>query len=504
MSNKSIENALEGMDAFLVKAFNENVMPGLAVGVVYDGSLVYSKTFGLADIEKNTPVTLDTIFRIMSISKTFTSIGIMQLWEQKKFDLDDPVNPYLKALKVQHRDSGAPQITFRHLLTHTSGVGEVRAYSDMLLRVGGLGAKADTRILSMPEYYNGLLQAEIYPGQKWSYANHAFAVLAQLIEDISGEPFAVYMRRHIFEPLEMEHSDYFMSERVRAGLAQGYQFKKDRFMPVEYLRLNTPGCGGIFSNVTDMVRYVSALMSGGKTEDGRLLNPQTLKLMMTSQLQTDPRTFGMGLGFMLKQYGPYLAARHGGGWPGFISEMSVIPEKKLAVLVFTNSSSSAPALIARDMLYRLLDLPDPQETLPNAVILQNPTGWAKLCGSYGPKPGFLTNWRIWEGYGGEIEVYVKDGQLMARGLTGAFSKGFPLLRADPQDELYFIGKAGKQLIPILFHENGAGDISHLEMSQNKLYKRPLQQSLRFKAMTLGGGLAGIMLMILGKAFCRKK
>ncbi len=504
MSTKSIENALEGMDAFLVKAFNENVMPGLAVGVVHDGKLVYGKTFGLADIEKNIPITLDTVFRVMSISKTFTSIGIMQLWEQKKFDLDDPVNPYLKALKVQHRDINAPQITFRHLLTHTSGVGEMRSYSDMLRRVGGLGAKADTRILSMPEYYNGLLQAEVFPGEKWAYANHAFAVLAQVIEDISGEPFVDYMRRHIFEPLGMEHSDYFMSERVRADLAQGYQFKKDRFAPVEYLRLNTPGCGGIFSNVTDMVRYVSALMAGGRAENGQLLHSQTLKLMMTPQLQTDARLFGMGLGFMLKQYGPYLAARHGGGWHGFISEMTVIPEKKLAVLVFTNSSSSAPALIARDMLHRILELPDPLEVFPAANVLQNPAGWAKLCGSYGPKPGFLTNWRIWEGYGGEVEVFVKDGQLMARGLTGAFSKGFPLQRADPQDERYFIGKAGKQLIPFLFHENASGEVTHLDMAQYALYKRPRQQSLRFKAMTLGGGLAGILLMALGKQFFKRK
>ena len=93
---------------------------------------------------------------------------------------------------------------------------------------------------------------------------------------------------------------------------------------------------------------------------------------------------------------------------------------------------------------------------------------------------------------------------MARGLTGAFSKGFPLLRADSQDEYYFIGKAGKQLIPFLFHANASGEVTHLDMSQYTLYKRPRQQSLRFKAMTLGGGLAGILLMALVKRFFRRK
>ena len=285
----------------------------------------------------------------------------------------------------------------------------------------------------MPEYYNGLLRAEIYPGQKWSYANHGYAVLAQLIEDISGEPFPMYMRDHIFEPLGMMHSDYFMSERVRDQLAQGYQFKKGSFEPVDYLRLNTPGCGGIFSSVNDMVKYVSALMNRGALEDGQLVKPETLKMMMTSQLDTDARVFGMGFGFMLRYYGKYLSVRHGGGWPGFISEMTVVPEQKLAVIVFNNSSSSAPGLIAKGMLYRLLGLSDPDEKLTDNTIIQQPVNWESLCGFYGPAPGFLTNWRIWNGFGGELEVYVKDNQLMMRGFNGRTRKGFPLYRADAQE-----------------------------------------------------------------------
>ena len=504
MANETIENALKGMDAYQVEAFNEHVLPGLAVGVVHEGKLVYSRNFGYADIEHETPVTGDTIFRIMSISKTFTSIAIMQLWEQGKFDLDDPVNPFLKSLKVVHKDLNAPQITFRHLLTHTSGIGEMRGLTDLLLPVHGLGSKAGTRILSMPEYFNGELKAEIYPGQKWAYANLAFAVLAQLIEDISGQPFEMYMRAHVFEPLGMLHSDYFMSERVRDELAQGYQFKKDRFEPVEYLRLNTPGCGGIFSSLNDMVHYVSALMNGGKLGKAQILQPETLKLMMTPQLDTDLRVFGMGLGFVLSQYGPYQAARHGGGWPGFITEMAVIPEQKLAVLVFNNSSNSAPGLIAKGLLYRLLGLPDPAEKLPDATILEDPARWASLCGSYGPKPGFLTNFRIWNGFGGEVEVFVKNNRLMLRGLTGPNRKGFPLYRADAEDELLFTGKSGKQSIPVAFKIGPSGEIDHLELSSYVFYKRPFQQSLRFKALTVLGTLGGVLLSLLAKALFTKR
>lgn len=504
MAKETFENALKEMDAYLLEAFNEHVLPGLAVGVVQDGRLVYSKTFGYAHLEHQEPVTLDTIFRIMSISKTFTAIGIMQLWEQKKFDLDDPVNPFLKSLKVTHKDPEAPQITFRHMLTHTSGIGEMRGLRDLLLPIHGLGAHPDTPILSMPEYFNGELRAEIYPGQKWSYANLAYGVLAQLIEDISGQPFALYMREHVFEPLGMLHSDYFMSERVRDELAQGYQFKKDRFEPVEYLRLNTPGCGGIFSSVNDMVHYVSALMNGGKLGKSQILQAETLKLMMTPQLDTDLRIFGMGLGFVLSQYGPHRVARHGGGWPGFITEMSVVPEQNLAVLVFNNSSSGAPGLIAKGMLYRLLGLPEPAEQIPNSTILENPSNWAHLVGSYGPKPGLLTNFRVWNGFGGEVEVYVKNNKLMLRGLTGPYRKGFPLHRADPEDELLFMGKSGKQVSTVLFETDAAGNVDRLNLSSYVFYKRPFQQSLRFKALTALGALGGALLGVLGRALFRKR
>jgi len=503
LEGKTSKLNLEGLDALLVKAFNENVMPGTAVAVVHEGKVVYSRNFGYANLEKEEPVSSATIFRIMSISKTFTAIAVMQLWEKGLLDLDEPVNLYLKALKVQHRDPAAPPITFRHLLTHTSGIGEMRNLRDHFRKVGGLGADPASRILSMPEYYNGLLRPDTYPGEKYAYANHAYAVLAQAIEDISGEPFAMYMRAHIFEPLEMLHSDYFMSERVRGNQAQGYIFKKGRFEPYPYLRLNTPGCGGIFSCIDDMVKYVTCLMNGGKTQHGRILNAETLRLMITPQLEMDPRVYGMGFGFVLKQYGPYTAARHGGGWPGFITEMTVIPEKKLAVLVFNNSSSRGPALIAADMVYHLLGVPNPDSALPNPNVLSHADDWADLCGFYGPKPGLLTNMRIWEGYSGEVEVYVKDGKLMARTLSGPLEKGAPLYRAD-EDRLYFRWLTGKSATPLLFRANRDGQISGMDLMQYALYKRPLRESLKFRVCGILGILAGLTLFGIGRKIIKTR
>ncbi|MCJ7624558.1 MAG: beta-lactamase family protein [Anaerolineaceae bacterium] len=504
MPKASLEKTLKEMDIILTKAFNKDPLPGLAVGVIYEGELVYSKAFGFADVERKKPVTMDTVFRIMSISKTFTGIGLMQLWEQGKFDLDDPVNPHLMFMKVQHDDPEAPPVTFRHLLTHTSGIGETRGLTDFTRPVVGLGARPDTRILPMPEYYNGRLKPEIYPGEKWAYSNHAYAVLAQLIEDISGVPFPEYMRKNVFEPLGMTRTDYVLSARVRSELAQGYQFKVDRFVPVDYLRLNTPGCGGIFSSVNEMAKYVAALMDGGKNQHGSVIKPGTLKMMMTSQLETDARVHDMGLAFILDKYGRYAIAEHGGGWPGFISDMKVAPGANTGVVVFTNSSSRAPGIIARDIMHRLLGVANPDEKVPDLTILQTPTMWPKLVGSYGPSPGLLTNARVWMNYGGELEVYVKKRQLRVRSLSGPVSKGVPIYRADSKDPLFYKAKFINRVVPAVFHTNEHGEVDRLEIMDYSLYKRPIQQGIRFKLITAVGAAAGTLLFGFMGAFLRKK
>lgn len=504
MSEEGIRKTLSEMDHLLVQAYNEHALPGLAVGVIHNGHLVYSRTFGFANIEEKTPVTNDTVFRIMSISKTFTAIGIMQLWEQGRLDLDEPVNRYLKSMKVLHKDLEAPPVTFRHLLTHTSGIGEAPSIPFLMRPVVGLAARPDMPIESMPELYHGRLAPELYPGEKWSYSNHAFAVLAQLIEDISGQPFAQYMLEHVFEPLGMKSTDYTLSLRVRDRLAQGYLFKQGRFVPYPYLRLRTPGCGGIFSTLNEMAKYGSALMNGGQNEHGSVLKPETLQMMMTSQLDTDPRVFSQGLAFMLEHYGDYLVAEHSGGWPGFISSMRVIPEAKLAMLAFTNVSSGAPSLITRDLMHRLLGLPLPTEKIPDLTILKRPYDWPELCGAYGPKPGPLTNFRFWSSMGGEIEVYVRKAQLMVRGLTGPAARGIPIYRADPHDPYLYRGIFEKNVMTFLFRANEEGEVVSVSSGSNVFYKRTEQESLRYRAMTVLGSLSGTALSLVITRIIRKK
>ncbi len=505
MSEESINNTLENLDQIMTGFINEHKLPGLAVGVIRNGELVYGKGFGFADLEQRIPVTPETVFRIGSISKTFTTAGIMQLWEQGRLGLDEPVNNYLKDYKILHKDPNAPPVTFRHLITHTSGIGEVRALTDVFKPVAGLGAKPEDPPMSLGEYYQGLLRPEVYPGQKWAYANHAYATLGQLVEDISGQPLGEYMLEHLFGPLGMHKSDYFLTGRVRSDLANAYEFKKGHYEPVKFLRIEVPGAGSIFSTVNDMAKYVEALMNRGANRYGQYVKPETFDVMVTPQLDFDPRlNMNIGLYFVLTQFENHRIIWHNGGWPGFSSSMWVAPDDKLGIVVFTNTSSMAPDLISMKVLREMLGVPEPISTVPVKGLLESPHDWPKLCGFYAPKPGILTNARFLMATGGEMEVFTKDNHLALRSLSGGAKDTTVMHRAAADDPLFYWGVKGKDVSRLVFVENEQGEVYKLLMGTSELYKRPYPKSLKFKLTAALGWLAGMALFVVVKSLFKKK
>ena len=160
--------------------------------------------------------------RIASISKTFTAIAVMRLWEQGLVDLDAPANDYLRAYRLIAAKATFRPATLRHLLTHTAGMTALRGLSDLLRPTLGWGVRVGGSVPSLAEYYRRGLRLEVEPGSKWVYGNHGPATLGQIVEDVSGEPFDSYLREHVFGPLGMEGTDLVRSERVRARLATGY------------------------------------------------------------------------------------------------------------------------------------------------------------------------------------------------------------------------------------------------------------------------------------------
>jgi CubicO group peptidase (beta-lactamase class C family) len=276
-------------------------------------------------------------------------------------------------------------------------------------------------------------------------------------------------------------------------LATGYGSKKGLPTPVKYHEIAVRPAGSIFSSVNDMAKYLAALMNGGRNEHGEAIKPETLQTMMEPHYQIDERLPAMGLAFWLDKIDGHRIVGHGGGWPGFVSAMQVAPDDGLGVIVFTNTNSMAPDAIARGLLRRMLDVPEASAHLPRPGIPEAPHLWHELCGFYGPRPGFMTNARVWMIFGGEAEVFVKDNHLAVRSLVGPIRKGLRLYPIDAADPLLFQTEYQKLAIPILFKRNDAGQIDRLcvggGLGFTTAHKRPRSESLRLRGAAAVAGLA---------------
>jgi CubicO group peptidase (beta-lactamase class C family) len=284
-NTRAADPATTGIDDISLRAKTAEVLgrwpsAGLAAGVVRGGSLQWFVGHGVADAGSKEPVTHDTVFRIGSLTKTFTAIAIMQLWERGLVDLDAPASDYLRSFHLVPAKTSFRPATVRHLLTHTAGVGYWRRLPDLLQPgVGSADRAPRSGAPPLAEYYRNGLPVEVEPGTKWVYSNHGFAALGQIVEDVTGQPLDGYLREYVFGPLGMEHTDVTRSGRIRPRLATGYVLRPGGLKPVADREVPTPGSGGMYSTPADMARYVAALLRGGAGEHGPVLQPATLAAM---------------------------------------------------------------------------------------------------------------------------------------------------------------------------------------------------------------------------------
>ena len=414
---------------------------GLAVAVVADGNIVWFRGHGLADVAAKTPITEDTVFRIGSITKTFTAVAVMQLCEQGLLDLDAPANDYLHTFRLVPAEPNFRPATVRHLLTHTAGIGYWRRLLDLLQPGVGSGDRAGrSGALPLARYYQRGLPVEIEPGTKWVYSNHGFAALGQIVEDVSGQPLDHYLRDRIFEPLGLEHTDLIRSNRVRADLATGYVLRSRGLKAVADREVPSPGGGGMYSTTADIARYLAALLRIAAGEEGSLLKPETVATMFRPHFRPDQRLPGMGLAFELGEEGGRKTVGKTGILSGFHSAMALAAEEGIGVIVFSNTGGlggrGAPIPLATMLLRLLLGLSvDPIRI----DIPPRPETWSEICGWYSPAPGPVTNLFLRALMGAGPEVVVQGGHLMLKPLTPipSMRRGFRLYPDDPDDPWVF-------------------------------------------------------------------
>jgi CubicO group peptidase (beta-lactamase class C family) len=482
-----------GLQARVREILNRHPAVGLAVGVVRNGSLEFFSGHGLADIASNTPITQDTVFRIGSITKTFTAIAVLQLWEQGLVDLDAPAKDYLRAYRLIPANAGHRPATVRQLLTHTAGLPQLVYPSRAFKPILGETVRFGQRLPTLAEFYRGGLRLVAEPGTRHTYSNHSFATLGQLVEDVSGEPLDRYFREHIFEPLAMADTDLLRSERVKPGLATGYALRADGPHPVSDCDVVTVGAGSIYSTTSDMARYVAALLDGGKGEHGSVLKPETLASMFAPHYQPDPRLPGVGLAFFRGEIGGHRVVEHDGLVPGFSSQLSVAPDDGVGVVALTNGARGAKAWLGGEvagMLRYVLGVPD---DAVRTDVPHHPERWSDLCGWYS-FCGSLRDVQRWFVVG--AEVFVRRGQLTLRALSPipALNRGLPLHPDDDTDPYVFridLSKFGIGTSRVVFsQEPGLGTTAlHLDFAPLSFQRHPLTRNPRWWATGALGAVA---------------
>ena len=211
------------MKARVDAILNRHPALGFALGVVRNGSLEFFHTHGLADLASSRPVAEDTVFRVASITKSFTAIAVMQLWEQGLIDIDAPANDYLRAYQLIPANTSWRPATVRHLLTHTAGIPEQVPRSGIFRTDFGESVKLDRPVPSLADYYRGGLRLNAEPGTMFRYGDHGPATLGQIVEDVCGTSLNRYLREHVFAPLGMADTTLVRSEVVQSRLAIGYK-----------------------------------------------------------------------------------------------------------------------------------------------------------------------------------------------------------------------------------------------------------------------------------------
>ncbi|MFD0588114.1 serine hydrolase [Paenibacillus sp. GCM10027627] len=325
------------VEAFADQFFNrpdikEN-LAGASFVVVSGDDVLLNKGYGYADVASKKPVSPDdTLFRIASISKVFTAISVMQQVEEGKIDLDQDVEQYMDDLTIPNRTD--EKLTMRHLLTHSSGFDK----TDELVALTEYPVN-----YSLEQYLKDNTPTIVRkPGSAYRYDNLASSFQGYIVQEVTGKPFEQIVDEKILTPLQMEDSDFVMTDTVKKQAATGY-ITNDNPLPAYPSHPSIDPSGGMFASGSDMSKLLRALLNGGKLGNQRILKEESVKEMLSTQLAIHPvmpnMTFGLEM-FKSESYNGEFVVGKGGDLEGYHSWMWLIPEHKVGGFVVTNSDAS--------------------------------------------------------------------------------------------------------------------------------------------------------------------
>lgn len=297
--------------------------PGATVIVVKDGKTVFRKAYGTANLALQQPMTPDTVLRLGSITKQFTSTAILMLVDEGKVALDDEITKFLPDYPTHGK-----KITVEHLLTHTSGI---VSYTGKPGYVANM--KADLTVSQMVDSFkNDPLEFE--PGSLWRYNNSGYFLLGAIIEKVSGQPYAKFLEQRIFVPLGMSRTAYEGQERGQVPRAAGYSAAGSGFEPSQALSMSQPyAAGALVSTVDDLARWDAAVSSG------KMLKERSWKKAFTPYTLNTGKSTSYGYGWEMGKLQGVPMRAHGGAINGFNTFALRLPDEKVYVAVLSNADS---------------------------------------------------------------------------------------------------------------------------------------------------------------------
>jgi CubicO group peptidase (beta-lactamase class C family) len=328
------------IDSFITATMSEYHIPGLSACILKEGELVWHNAYGYADIEKNIPVTDSTLFTLASISKTITGTALMQLYERGLFYLDDNVNNYLPSdLQVINPSYPNNPITFKMLLSHVSSINDNWDTLEPLVVAGDspipLYDFLKGYLVPGGAYYTNTSYGSYPPASTWNYSNTAFALLGYLVEAITDTAFAEYCQQHIFTPLGMNETSWFLANLDTSHVARGYVWTSSGYKPSSHWGHPLYPAGLLRTSSLQLARFLNAFMQKGKLGNIKILDSLTVALMTTIHYPTIASF--QGLNWFQVNVGKRLVWGHGGTWDaGAATSMFYFEPEKSGVIVLAN------------------------------------------------------------------------------------------------------------------------------------------------------------------------
>ncbi len=327
--NASPDPSITAIDQFVKQEMDQQRIPGLSLAVTINNELIFTRGYGMANVELRAPALAESVYEVASITKQFTAVAILLLTQDHKLTLDDT---------LAHLLPGGPDtwnhITVRHLLTHTSGIPDFDDGRDFDLR----------RDYSEDELVHlaGTLPLKFPTGSRWSYSNTGYVLLGIVVHRLSGKPYADFLRERIFSRLHMANTRVNSEGDIIPFRADGYRLEDGELKNQEFLSagLRGTGDGGMVSTVVDMARWDAALQSGA------LLPPEVWQQVFTPVALNSGKTFPYGFGWFIREQAGHPYYEHSGNLQGYASHFLRFPRARVSVVVLANLSQADPWKIA--------------------------------------------------------------------------------------------------------------------------------------------------------------